>query len=100
MLKNFKPVNRSRLDSMTEEDFMFYMAQTGLSREEVDHIVKIFDDKGGVLTRLQFKQVFHSLNKNWLGIYENCSEISDFVFRAFDRSILNLKQFYEAKKLA
>jgi hypothetical protein len=88
MLKNFKPINRSRLDSLKESDYEFYIEQTGLSRQEVDRIVKIFDERGGVLTRPQFKQVFESLHQNWLGSYKNCAEISDLVFRAFDSSIL------------
>ena len=87
MLKNFKEkeTRRSRLDDLKESDFEFFMAQTGLCREEVIRIFKIFDEKGGVLTRPQFKQAFESLNKNWLGHFSNSSEISDLVFRAFDK---------------
>ena len=69
MLSNAKQVKTSRLD-LKESDFQFFVAQTGLSREEVVRIFKIFDDKGGDLNRLQFKEAFESLNKAWLGKYK------------------------------
>lgn len=84
MLKNYKEVKNSRLD-LKDSDYKFFMDQTGLSRAEVEKIFKIFDDKGGVLNRIQFKQTFEALNKNWLANYKNINEISDFVFRSFDK---------------
>ena len=83
MFKNHKKVKRSRLN-VKEIDFQFYMNQLDLSYHELERIIKIFDDKGGVLNRLQFKEVFENLNGKWLGHYENSSAISDLVFRAFD----------------
>ena len=92
MLKNNK-IKRSRLRMLKENDLQYFVDQTGLSLEEVEHIYRIFDEKGGVLNRFQFKEVFESLHKNWLGQYENCSAISDLVFRSFDKGIS--EQFLE-----
>lgn len=86
MLRNYKEVKNSRLD-LKDSDYKFFMDQTGLSRVEIERIFKIFDDKGGVLNRVQFKQAFEALNKNWLGNFKNGNEISDLVFRSFDKGL-------------
>lgn len=78
-------IERSRLN-LTDNDFQNYQNQTGLSYEEIKQIYLIFDEKGGVLNKLQFRNVFEYLNKKWLGNYTNSSAISDLVFRAFDKS--------------
>jgi hypothetical protein len=88
MIKNHV-VERSRLHMMKQNDFKYFCDQTGLNFKDVERIFEIFDGKGGVLTRFQFKEVFESLHKDWLGQYDNCAAISDLVFRAFDRGILN-----------
>ena len=70
MIKNHI-VERSRLHTIKQSDFKHFCDQTGLDFEEVERIFEIFDDKGGVLTRFQFKEVFERLHKNWLGQYDN-----------------------------
>ncbi len=50
MLKNCKEVKERRFN-LKESDFKFFMDQTELSRQEVERIFKIFDEKGGVLNR-------------------------------------------------
>ena len=85
MLSNIREVKRSRLE-LKESDFQFYINETGLSREEVERIVEIFDKKGGDLNRMQFKEVFETLNKNWLDQFKHSRELSDLIFRSFDRS--------------
>lgn len=90
MLNNSKEVKESRLSNIKEKDFQFFMTQTGLSRLEINRIFKIFNDKGGVLNRVQFKDVFEELTRYWLGQYKNTQEISDLMFRAFDKGITEL----------
>ncbi len=85
MLRNIREVKRSRLE-LQESDFQFYINQTGLSREEVERIAEIFDEKGGDLNRMQFKEVFETLNKNWLDQFKQSRELSDLIFRSFDKS--------------
>ena len=86
MFKNVKEVRRSRLEQ-NENDFQGFIEETGLSREEVMRIFEIFDEKGGDLNRTQFKSVFESLNKNWLNQFKYSNELSDLIFRSFDKSI-------------
>jgi hypothetical protein len=85
MLRNIREVKRSRLE-LQESDFQFYINQTGLSREEVERIAEVFDEKGGDLNRMQFKEVFETLNKNWLDQFKQSRELSDLIFRSFDKS--------------
>jgi ribosome biogenesis protein Tsr3 len=88
MFRNVKfEYERSRLN-LTEVDLEFYEKQIEMNRIEILKIVKIFDDKGGVLNRFQFKEAFENLNKKWLSEYSDCSAISDFLFRAFDKGII------------
>jgi hypothetical protein len=84
MLKNYKDLKASRLN-LKEADYQFFMEQSGLNRQELEEIFKVFDAKGGVLNRLQFKESFNALCKKWLGNYKKSMEISDLVFRAFDK---------------
>jgi hypothetical protein len=84
MFRNIKLTAESRLD-YKKYDYKIYEHLTGLSKNEIIQIVNIFDEKGGVLNRLQFRDVFEYLNRKWLGVYENSSAISDLVFRAFDK---------------
>lgn len=96
MLRNAKKVTESRLDHITEKDFEFFMQQTELSRQEVEEIFNIFNEKGGILNKNQFKAAFQALNKNWLKNYEKCDAISDLVFHAFDKDsdgVLELNEF-------
>ena len=87
MFRNIKLTTaESRLD-YKKYDLKIYEHLTGLCQNEISQIVKIFDEKGGVLNRLQFRDVFEYLNRKWLGEYENSSAISDLVFRAFDKGI-------------
>ena len=88
MLANAKEVNESRLSNLKEKDFQFFVTETGLSRLEINRIFKIFNDKGGCLKKLQFKDVFEELTRYWLGQYRNTQEISDLIFRAFDKGII------------
>ena len=97
MLKNHK-VRKSRLHTIKGNVFEDFADQTGLSLKEVESIYMIFDEKGGVLNRFQFKEVFEKLHKDWLGDYENSSAISDLVFRSFDKG-KNFKSFKKKKNL-
>jgi hypothetical protein len=92
MLSYEKEVD-NRLDFFKEKDFDFFVTETGLSRIEINRIFKIFQDKGkhGVLNKNQFKEVFEDLTQLWLGHFKDSKEISDLIFRAFDKGKLKLK---------
>jgi hypothetical protein len=83
----------NRLEFFKEKDYEFFMNETGLSRMEINRIFKIFQDKGksGVLNKKQFKEVFEELTRYWLGHFKDSKEVSDLIFRAFDKGNFSLK---------
>ena len=46
MFQNIKEVNESRLSNLSDLDFDFFVKETGLPRQEIDRIFKIFHEKG------------------------------------------------------